>query len=207
MARFLVMLLASAPLLVQAQIVGDPEAGQEKAAVCASCHGMDGNSQVSMWPKLAEQHAGYAARQSRLIREQKRNVPTMYPLVADMSDQDLADISAYYEQQALKPGVADEALVEQGEAVYQAGNPESGVPACAACHGPSGSGIKGAYYPRLNGQHADYTAKRLQDYRNGVTSGEDDPYSKIMVAVAENMTDEEIEAVSSYIEGLHTARW
>lgn len=207
MARFLVMLLASAPLLVQAQIVGDPEAGQEKAAVCASCHGMDGNSQVSIWPKLAEQHAGYAARQSRLIREQKRNVPEMYPIVADLSDQDLADISAYYEQQALKPGVADEALVDTGEAIYQAGNPETGVPACAACHGPSGSGIKGAYYPRVGGQHADYTVKRLKDYRNGVTSGEDDPYSKIMVAVAENMTDEEIEAVSSYIEGLHTARW
>ncbi|MEE4302907.1 MAG: c-type cytochrome [Wenzhouxiangella sp.] len=207
MARFLVMLLASAPLLAQAQVVGDPEAGQEKAAVCASCHGMDGNSQVSMWPKLAEQHAGYAARQSRLIREQKRSVPEMYPIVADMSDQDLADIAAYYEQQALKPGVADEALVDAGEAIYQAGNPESGVPACAACHGPSGSGIKGAYYPRLGGQHADYTQKRLQDYRNGVTSGEDDPYSKIMVAVAENMTDEEIQAVSSYIEGLHTARW
>jgi cytochrome c553 len=103
--------------------------------------------------------------------------------------------------------VADEALVDAGEAIYQAGNPESGVPACAACHGPSGSGIKGAYYPRLGGQHADYTQKRLQDYRNGVTSGEDDPYSKIMVAVAENMTDEEIQAVSSYIEGLHTARW
>lgn len=207
MARFLVMLLASVPLLVQAQIVGDPEAGQDKAAVCASCHGMDGNSQNSMWPKLSEQHAAYAARQSRLIREQKRDAPAMYPIVADMSDQDLADISAYYEQQALKPGVADEALVEQGEAIYQAGNPESGVPACGACHGPSGSGIKGAHYPRLGGQHADYTAKRLNDYRNGVTNGEDDPYSKIMVAVAENMTDEEIQAVSSYIEGLHTARW
>jgi cytochrome c553 len=207
MARFLVMLLASAPLLAQAQVVGDPEAGQEKAAVCASCHGMDGNSQVSMWPKLAEQHAGYAARQSILIRDQERNAPEMYPIVQGMSDQDLTDIAAYYEQQALKPGVADEALVETGRAVYQAGNPESGVPACAACHGPSGAGIKGAYYPRLGGQHADYTAKRLQDYRNGVTNGEDDPYSKIMVAVAENMTDEEIQAVSSYIEGLHTARW
>jgi len=208
MARFLVMLLASAPLFVQAQTVGDPEAGKEKVAVCASCHGIDGNSQNnSMWPKLAEQHAGYAARQSRLIREQKRNAPAMYPVVANISDQDLADIAAYYEQQTLEPGVADEELVDLGEDLYQAGNRDSGVPACSACHGPSGSGIKGAHYPRLGGQHADYTVKRLQDYRNGITNGEDDPYSKIMVAVAENMTDEEIEAVSSYIEGLHTARW
>lgn len=207
MVRLLVMLLASAPLLALGQPVGDPEAGQEKAAVCASCHGMDGNSQVTTWPKLAEQHEKYAARQSILIREQERSVPEMYPIVQGMSDQDLADIAAYYENQPLKPGVADEALVEQGEAVYETGNPESGVPACAACHGPSGSGIKGAYYPRLGGQHADYTQSRLEDYRNGVTSGDDDPYSKIMVAVAENMTDEEIQAVSSYIEGLHTARW
>lgn len=207
MARFLLMLLASAPLLAQAQLVGDPEAGEEKAAVCSSCHGMDGNSQVTTWPKLAAQHAGYATRQSILIREQERNAPEMYPIVADMSDQDLADISAYYEEQTLEPGVADEELVEQGEALYQAGNAESGVPACGACHGPSGSGLPGAHYPRLGGQHADYTVKRLNDYRNGVTNGEDDPYSKIMAAVAENMTDEEIEAVSSYIEGLHTARW
>lgn len=207
MARFLVMLLASAPLLAQAQVVGDPDAGQEKAAICAACHGMDGNSLVSIWPKLAEQHADYAARQSRLIREQKRNVPEMYPIVANMSDQELADIAAYYEQQTLKAGVADEALVDKGEALYQAGNHESGVPACAACHGPSGSGIKGAYYPRLSGQHADYTQSRLNDYRAGVTSGDDDAYSKIMVAVAEKLSDEEIQAVSSYIEGLHTARW
>lgn len=207
MARFLVMLLASVPLLVQAQPVGDPEAGQEQAAVCASCHGMDGNSQVTIWPKLAGQHEEYAARQSILIREQKRNVPEMYPIVQGMSDQDLADIAAYFERQELKPGVADEQLVEAGEALYHAGNAETDVPACAACHGPAGSGVLGAHYPRVSGQHADYTAKRLRDYRNGVTSGEDDPYSRIMVAVSRNLSDEEIEAVSSYIEGLHDARW
>ena len=206
MARFLVMLLASAPLLAQAQLVGDPEAGEQKSAVCAACHGADGNSQNTIWPKLAGQHADYATRQSIMVREQQREVAAMYPVVANISDQDLADISAYYEQQDLQPGVADEALVDQGEAVYQAGNAESGVPACAACHGPSGSGIPGALYPRLGGQHADYTANRLKDYRNGVVNGGGDPYSRIMAGVAENMTDEEIESVSSYIEGLHTAR-
>lgn len=207
MVRLMVLLLAVTPLAAQAQLVGDPEAGQEKAAVCASCHGMDGNSQVSMWPKLAEQHADYAARQSMLIRDQERNAPQMYPIVQGMSDQDLTDIAAYYEQQALKPGVADEALVDQGRTLYQSGNAETGVPACSACHGPSGAGIKGALYPRVGGQHADYTVKRLNDYRNGVTNGEEDPYSAIMVGVAENLTDEEIQAVSSYIEGLHAARW
>lgn len=207
MARFLVMLLASVPLLAQAQLVGDPEAGEENAAVCASCHGIDGNSQVPIWPKLAGQHEDYATRQSILIREQQREVPEMYSIVADMSDQELADIAAYYEQQSLKPGVADEALVDAGEALYNTGNEETGVPACTACHGPAGMGIPGAHYPRVAGQHADYTAKRLNDYRDGINSGDDDAYSNIMVAVAKNLSDEEIEAVSSYIEGLHQARW
>lgn len=205
MARFLVLLLAAAPLAVWA--AGDPEAGQEKAAVCASCHGMDGNSQTPMWPKLAGQHPDYATRQSILIREQRRNAPEMYPIVQDLSDEDLADISAYYAQQTVKPGVADEALVELGRTLYQTGNPESDVPACAACHGPAGSGIPGAHFPKLQAQHADYTASRLESYRAGEHNGEDDPYSQIMVAVSQNLTDEEIQAVSSYIEGLHLERW
>ncbi|HLR86676.1 MAG TPA: c-type cytochrome [Wenzhouxiangella sp.] len=208
MARILVMLLAGLPLLVQAQaLVGDADAGAEKAAVCAACHGMDGNSQVPIWPKLAGQHAEYLTRQSILVREQDRDVPEMYPIVANMSDQELADIAAFYEQQALEPGVADEELVELGESIFHAGNADSSVPACAACHGPTGSGIKGAHYPMLRNQHADYTVSRLNEYRDGVTSGDKDPYSSIMVAVSKNLTDEEIQAVSSYIEGLHMARW
>jgi cytochrome c553 len=201
------MLLAGFPLLVSAQLVGDPEAGQEKANVCSACHGADGNSQNPMWPKLAEQHADYATRQSIMIRENQREVPTMYPIVQGLSDQDLADIAAYYQQQTLKPGVADEEFVELGRRVYQAGTAGEDVPSCAGCHGPSGAGIPGAHYPRIGGQHADYTAQRLRAYRDGVTNGEDDPYSKIMVGVAANLTDEEIEAVSSYIEGLYNERF
>ncbi len=206
MARFLVMLLACTPLAAIAVGVGDPEAGEQKAAVCAACHGMDGNSSVSIWPKLAGQHQDYAARQSILIREQKRNVPEMYPMVANLSDQDLADISAFYEEQRIEPGVADEDLAGLGEAIYQAGNHSTGVPACAACHGPSGDGIPGAMFPMVRAQHADYNVSRLQAYRAGEHNGEDDPYSQIMVSAAKNLTDEEIEAVSSYIEGLHRAR-
>lgn len=205
MTRFLVMLLVVLPFAAQAQLVGDAEAGAQGAVVCAACHGMDGNSLVSIWPKLAGQHEDYATRQSILVREQLRNVPEMYPVVAGMSDQELADIAAFYAGQTLQYGVSDEALVELGSAIYQIGNLESGVPACAACHGPSGSGIPGAFYPHLGGQHADYTVKRLQDYRRGVTSGDSDPYSAIMVAVSQNLTDEEIRAVSSYIQGLHRA--
>jgi len=183
--------------------VGDPEAGQSKAGVCAACHGMDGNSQVAQWPKIAGQHEDYLARQTRMVRDQQRDVPQMYPIVMNLSDQDIADISAWYASQTIKPGVADEALVEPGRALYHGGNPDSGVPACMGCHGPTGNGIPGAGYPMVRGQHATYTADRLRRYRAGETNGENDPHSKTMVGVAENLIDDEIEAVSSYIEGLH----
>ena len=204
MPRFMVMLLALAPMMAVA--VGDPEAGEEKSAVCAACHSLDGNSEIPEWPKLAGQHADYAARQTRMVRDQVRDVPEMYPMVMNLSDQDIADIAAFYAEQTLQPGVADEELVELGQRIYHDGNRETGVPACAACHGPSGEGIPGAYYPLIRAQHADYTADRLQRYRGGETNGDDDPFSAMMVGVAARLTDEEINAVSSYIEGLYRAR-
>ncbi len=203
MARLMLIFLAVLPLAAMA--AGDPEAGQAKSAVCAACHGADGNSAVSIWPKIAGQHAEYIARQTRMVRDQQRNVPQMYPMVMNLTDQDIDDLAAYYAAQTLQPGVADEALVELGRSIYQAGNEESGVPACAACHGPAGNGILGAQYPVVRAQHADYTADRLNRYRNGEVNGGNDPYSRIMAGVAANLTDEEITAVSSYIEGLHRA--
>ncbi len=181
---------------------GDPAAGESKASVCAACHGMDGNSQIAQWPKIAGQHADYTARQTRMVRDQQREVPQMYPIVMNLSDEDIADIAAWYETQEIEPGVADEALVDLGRSIYHGGNVESGVPSCMACHGPTGNGIPEMGYPMLRAQHADYTADRLRRYRNG-EANENDPYSAIMVGVAANLTDEEIEAVSSYIEGLH----
>ncbi|MEM1080634.1 MAG: c-type cytochrome [Pseudomonadota bacterium] len=186
--------------------VGDPVAGQEKSAICAACHGTDGNSQVTIWPKIAGQHEDYLARQTRMVRDQVREVPAMYPLVVNLTDQDIADISAYYAEQTVQPGVADEALVALGGQIYHGGNHDSGVPACMACHGPSGGGIPVIGYPMLSGQHADYTADRLRRYRDGVTNGDNDPYSQMMTEIAANLTDEEINALSSYIEGLHRAQ-
>ena len=185
--------------------VGDPAAGQEKAAVCAACHGMDGNSQVTIWPKIAGQHADYIARQTRMVRDGQRNVPTMMPMVMNLSDQDIADIAAWYAQQTVQSGVADEELVELGSTLYHGGNHETGLPACMACHGPSGYGVPMTGYPKLTGQHADYTADRLRRYRAGETNGEDDPNSRMMVEIASSLSDDEIEALSSYIEGLHRA--
>ena len=205
MRRLLVTLLLMAPITVWA--VGDAERGAELAAICAACHGQDGNSSVPNWPKIAGQHPDYAARQSILIREQLRDVPEMYPMVMNLSDQDLWDIAAHYAQFAVEPGVADEDLVGRGRSLYQGGNHAAGIAACSGCHGPAGEGIPGAHFPKLRGQHADYTADRLQRYRAGEHNGADDPYSHIMVAVARQLTDADIQALSSYIEGLHMSRF
>ncbi len=205
MLRFVVTVLMLAPLSVWA--VGDPERGAELAEICAACHGQDGNSSVPNWPKIAGQHPDYAARQSILIRDQVRDVPEMYPMVMNLSDQDLWDLAAHYARFDAEPGVADEELVERGATLYQGGDHEAGIAACSGCHGPAGAGIPGAHYPKLRAQHADYTADRLRRYRAGEHLGDADPYSHIMVAVARNLTDADIEAVSSYIEGLHMARF
>ncbi|MGY6587933.1 MAG: c-type cytochrome [Wenzhouxiangella sp.] len=208
MARLMVMLIALAPVMALAGPVGvgDPAAGEQLAASCAACHGSDGNSAVSAWPKIAGQHEDYAARQTRLVRDGLRDVPEMIPFVMNLSDQDIADIAAFYATQSLEPGVADEDLVELGRRIYMDGNRETGVPACAACHGPAGEGVLGAHYPVVRAQHADYSADRLRRYRAGETNGDKDPYSLMMVGVAARLTDEEIEAVSSFMEGLHRAR-
>lgn len=188
-----------------ATAAGDPEAGQAKAAVCAACHGMDGNSQIAQWPKIAGQHEDYLARQTRMVRDQQRNVPQMYPMVMNLSDEDIADISAWYASQTIKPGVADDALVETGRTLYHGGDVDRGIPACMACHGPVGNGIPGTGWPMVRAQHATYTADRLRRYRSGETNGPDDANSATMVAIAAGLTDAEIEALASYIEGLHAA--
>lgn len=203
MLRFLIVLVALTS--ASAMAAGDPQAGQEKAGVCAACHGMDGNSQVAQWPKIAGQHEDYLARQTRLVRDQQRAVPQMYPIVMNLSDEDIADISAWYATQTVSPGVADEALVSTGRTLYHGGDHERGIPACMACHGPSGNGIPAAAFPMVRAQHAQYTADRLRRYRDGELNGPSDPYSPIMTAIAGDLTDAEIEALASYLEGLHGA--
>ena len=182
---------------------GDAAAGQTKSAICAACHGADGNSMVPQWPKLAGQHAAYVSRQTALIQSGARPVPEMAGIVAGLTEQDFADIAAFYAEQTLKPGVADENLVALGERIYRAGNADSGVPACMSCHGPVGEGNPLTAYPAVAGQHAVYTASMLNRFRDGERWGDDDASSGIMAEVADDLTDAEIEAVASYIEGLY----
>ncbi len=194
-------LLVSLPVLA----AGDAGAGQAKAAVCAACHGMDGNSVVPNWPKLAGQHSAYLERQLGLIKSGNRPVPEMVGIVAGLSDDDFADLAAYFSSQAKAAGLADEALLASGELLYRAGIGDKDVPACMSCHGPAGEGNPLAGYPSLAGQHAVYSEKMLKGFRAGTLWGDEDANSKIMADVANRLTDDEIQAVSSYIQGLHAA--
>jgi cytochrome c553 len=182
---------------------GDAAAGQAKAAICAACHGADGNSVVPNWPKIAGQHEQYLARQVTLIKSGARVVPEMAGITPGLTDQDIADLAAWFATRQSGGGVADEAKLALGERIYRAGNAESGVPACMACHGPAGEGNPLAVYPALAGQHAVYTASMLTRFRAGENWGEGDAASQVMNGVAAELSDEEIAAVASYIQGLH----
>lgn len=178
---------------------GDAEAGQSKAATCAACHGPDGNSPTPMYPKIAGQHAGYLVDQLKAYKSGARDDAVMRGMVAPLSEQDMKDIAAFYANQEIQPGIADESLVPAGEALYQGGNKETNIPACIACHGPSGHGIPSSGYPAIGGQHADYTRLQLEMYASGRRP---DP-TGVMSSIARRLSEADIRAVSSYVEGLH----
>jgi cytochrome c553 len=202
-----VLLRATASLLVLVSLPaladGDAAAGQAKSAICAACHGADGNSMVPNWPKLAGQHEQYLLRHLKLIKSNARPVPEMMGITPGLSEQDMEDLAAWYASQEISGGVADESKAALGEKIYRAGNAESGVPACMACHGPAGEGNPLSGYPALAGQHAVYTSSMLMRYRSGENWGPEDAPSKVMNGSASELTDEEIEALASYIEGLY----
>ncbi len=196
---------------------GDDEAGAGKAAPCAACHGLDGNSADPANPKLAGQGEWFIARQLMLFKTGVRQNAVMAPFAAPLSAQDMRDIGAYFENQTGRSGTADEGLVTApgphlgkklyvvGEQLYRGGDVARGIPACMACHGPTGTGNPASAFPRLTGQHAGYTQARLESYRAGEMHGNarDFPNAPIMPAIARDLTDLEIGALSTYIEGLH----
>lgn len=181
------------------QAAGDAAAGQTKSAVCAGCHGADGNSVNPIWPSLAGQHPSYIVKQLKDFKAGDRQDPVMAPMAMPLSDQDMEDLAAYFSSQAHKGGEANPELVVAGEKVYRGGNPASGVAACASCHAPNGVGNPAANFPAIAGQHAAYVEKSLKDYRSGARSND---AGKMMRGVAGKMTDAEIQAVAQYIQGL-----
>jgi len=183
---------------------GDATAGQAKTTVCAACHGMDGNPATPQYPKLAGQHENYIARQIGLFKAHTRDNPIMIGFAMPLTEQDARDIGAYFATKASLPGVADTKLVARGELLYRGGDASAQVPACMACHGPDGRGNPGAGYPQLSGQYADYVTLKLKEWRDGKAWGNDDR-AKIMPVVAKGLSDGDIAALASYIEGLHAA--
>ena len=180
---------------------GDAETGKELVSACSACHGADGNSLVGIWPSLAGQNYKYLLKQLRLIKSGDREIIEMIGQLDNLSDQDLKDISAFYSVQNNLIGQVEKDKLELGRKLYYSGNLEKGVPACTACHSPRGLGNAPAAYPLLSGQQPDYVAKALKDYRSGERLNEDP--SKIMIDIAYKLDDNEIEALSSFVHGLH----
>ena len=185
---------------------GSAEAGQAKSLTCLGCHGADGNAIVSAlnWPSLAGQHASYVVRQLEAFRSGTRADAGsgMQGYASTLSEQDSLDVAAWFASQSMAPKGADPAFVERGQRIYRGGVPERGIAACIACHGPSGQGNPLAGYPRVSHQHATYLAKTLRDYRSGQRTTDAD-LNQMMRNTAELLLDDEIEALASYMQGLH----
>lgn len=179
---------------------GDPAAGKQKAAVCAACHGQDGNSVVPAWPSIAGQHEEYIFQQMQDFKSGVRQNAQMSPIISSMTEEDFEDLAAFYADQEMTSKEAAPGNIEMGERLYRAGNAETGVAACMACHGPAGTGNPAALFPRLSGQHAEYTVATLRAYRAEERSNDQ---NAMMRDIASKMTDREIEAVANYIMGLH----
>lgn len=199
MKNLLISLIVSAGLMSVAH-AGDAEAGKAKSATCAACHGADGNSLAPTFPKIAGQGERYLIKQIKDIRDGNRQVPSMAPFVAGLSDADIADLAAYFSAQVPTTGGAKEELVELGQRIYRAGIESKGVPACLACHGPDGKGVEAAGFPRLAGQHDAYTQAQLTAFSMNQRTNDGD--SRMMRDIAYRLHTTEIEAVSSYIQGL-----
>lgn len=177
----------------------DPAKGEASygAAQCASCHGADGNSAVAANPRLSQQHPEYLLKQLQEFKSGQRNSPVMQGFVAALSDEDMRNIAHWLGAQRAKAGFARERdLLTLGERIYRGGVADRQIAACAGCHSPNGAGIP-AQYPRLSGQHADYTALQLKQFRDGARAS-----SLEMTQIAAKLNDKEIKAVADYIAGL-----
>jgi cytochrome c553 len=218
--------LAALSLSVPALADDAADAQTKASTVCAACHGPDGNSFNPEWPKLAGQQAGYTAAQLKAFRcaatgkpdkcvaRAGGNAALMIGMAAALTDAEIDALAAFYAQQKVKPGQADAALLEAGERLYRggrktvAGSKIVAIPACIACHGPAGQGNGPGKFPALGGQHATYLAAQLQAYRARAMdpsgqAGRDGGQNRMMSDIAQHLTDDEIKAVSAYLQGLH----
>jgi len=180
---------------------GSADAGKAKAITCTACHGAVGNSANPLWPNLAGQGAPYLLTQLKAFKDGLRNDPFMTSQAMLLSEQDMVDLAVYFESLPnAAQAVADAASIDKAEALYQGGNVSNQTAACIACHGPTGRGNPAAKYPALKGQHAPYTAKQLRDYASGAR--ESDGKTRMMRDIAAKLSEDEIIAIASYVQGL-----
>lgn len=205
--------LAAAPLLTLSLVsatarAGDAEAGAAKAGACLACHGINGNSGTPEWPSLAGQNAAYTAEQLKMFRDGKRVNVLMSAMAVGLSDEDIADISAYYAVQTPAGLEADPSYWQAGEALYRAGDRKRNIPSCKACHGPVGKGNPGSGYPALRAQHSVYTVKQLNDYASEQRYVDAEGQKQksrnghMMVTISKRLTADDMRNLASYIQGM-----
>ena len=187
-------------LVGTANAAGNAEAGKEKAAMCTACHGADGNSLVDTFPKLAGQHADYLVKQLKDFKSGARLDPIMQGMAAALTDEDMANIAAYYQSMAVTEGTSTEESVRLAQDLYRGGDMERKIASCMSCHGPRGNGSGLAKFPKISNQHAPYLASQLKKFRSGERAN--DPQS-MMGDTAAKLTDAEIDALAIYLGGLH----
>jgi cytochrome c553 len=195
------MTLAALQVQAESLVDGSAEAGKNKAITCAACHGAAGISANPLWPNIAGQSAPYLVAQLKAFKDGARNDALMTSQVMMLSEQDMADLAVYFESlRGPAQAVADPDLVSKGEALYRGGEVSKEVAACMACHGPGGAGNPAAKYPAIKGQHAAYTAKQLRDYASGARAS--DGKTRVMRDIAGKLSEDEIVALASYVQGL-----
>jgi len=199
--RHIAWLVSGLMLTVSAEVIA--EAPAQKSAeqtintVCAACHGADGNSAITLNPKLAGQHPEYLEKQLTEFKSGKRANAVMSGMAAGLSEQEIKDIAAYFAAKKLNLAQATKnGAGSLGEKIYRGGIAATGVPACASCHSPNGAGLP-KQFPRLSAQHADYTLAQMKAFRSGERAN-----APMMMAIAAKMTDAEMAAVADYIQGL-----
>jgi cytochrome c553 len=190
-------------LALSSPVLGDGsvEEGQTKATPCVACHGVNGNSANPQWPNLAGQGAPYIIKQLKAFKSGERQDPLMSPMAAPLSDDDMEDLAAYFQAQTATGLEAEPSKVAEGQRLYRGGDPVAGIAACTSCHGPSGRGVAAAGFPSIRGQHATYVATQLKAYRSGARKT-DQAQNQMMRNVANRLTDAQIDAVASYVQGL-----
>ena len=179
---------------------GNAQAGATKSAVCQACHGANGNSINPQWPRLAGMGADYIVEQLQNFKSGKRKNPVMMPMASSLSPEDMADIGAFFEAQVNTGGEADPAFRQAGEKLYRSGSRDRGIPACMACHDPTGRGNEAAKFPELRGQHSAYVVQQLNDYASGAR--EPGP-GGIMGTIAKRLSPDDIRDVAAYVQGIH----